>query len=180
MPSLLSFTFHGLQEAREYAEAIRIEEDLLARQLRDADPEDEDTLNVMMQLAFTTKKARQLERSEELFRQVREIRSRLFGPDDPTALVAGNQLSVVLRFQNRIDAAEEVCREVLERRIRVFGDISSETVESLCDMSNVCEADGRIAEATEYTHTANSAAGEKSAAMLIPTHLDASVSLTLW
>ncbi|MBX3403391.1 MAG: serine/threonine protein kinase [Phycisphaeraceae bacterium] len=134
-------------ETGNIPEAVEIWTTWLPRVAQLLGHEHREALTMMNNLAIGLKDIGRYDESDELLRELIEIRERLHGRDHPQTLYALNSLAANMQRQGRNEEAEPLLRETLERRRRILGDDHVSTVVSAGNLGVTLISMGRLAEA---------------------------------
>ena len=130
-----------------YAEAEKLEREVMEAQRRVLGPEHPQTLSTILLLASTLQHESRYTEAEKLERDALEVQRRVLGPEHVDTLVTMSALSVVLEGEGRHDEAEKLGRDVLDIRRRVLGPEHPETANSVYDLGCLAARRGRTEEA---------------------------------
>jgi len=137
-----------------YAEAEKLERDVLEVRRRVLGPEHPSTLFSVLFLATTLQHEGRYNEAENLERDALEVQRRVVGPEHQDTLSTMTELAVILEDEGRHDEAGKLGREVLDIRRRVFGPEHPETALSVYNLGCLAARGGRTEEAFELVREA--------------------------
>ena len=114
----------------QYAEARRLDEDILARRRRVLGEDHIDTMSVANNLAIDLHQVGERQAARELTEDNLARRRRVLGKDHPETLDSMNNLAIHLRALGEHQAARELDEDALARRARVLGEDHPSTLGS--------------------------------------------------
>ena len=117
-------------------------------------PENPDTLNSMIALAWTLRHEGRYADAEKLQRETLEIRTRVLGPENPETIASMGNLAVTLDDEGHYADAEKLQRQVLDFRRRVLGLKNPDTVFSMNNLALDLQMEGRYPEAEKLDRDA--------------------------
>ena len=136
----------------KYAEAERIERQVLGVLRRVLGEEHPDTLTTAANLATSLCKQGQYAEAERIEREVLGVRRRVLGEEHPDTLTTAANLARTLCKQGQYAEAERIEREVLGVRRRVLGEEHPDTLISAANLSQTPWEQGQYAEAIQVGH----------------------------
>jgi non-specific serine/threonine protein kinase/serine/threonine-protein kinase len=117
-------------------------------------PENPDTLNSMIALAWTLRHEGRYADAEKLQRETLEIRTRVLGPEHPETIASMGNLAVTLDDEGHYADAEKLQRQVLDFRRRILGLKNPDTVFSMNNLALDLQMEGRYPEAEKLDRDA--------------------------
>lgn len=117
------------------------------------EPTHPDMLTSRNDLALALQKLGRLEKAEEEFRTVLELRIQVSGPEHPHTLISRDNLAGALRDLGRLGEAEREFRAVIEIRTRMSGSDHPRTLVSRSNLATVLRHRGRLDEAEQEHRT---------------------------
>ena len=118
------------QRMGQYAEARRLNEDILARRRRVLGEDDPDTLVSANNLAMNLIALGEAHAAHELDEDTLARHRRVLGEDHPSTMTSANNLAFDLRRLGEYQAARELDEDTLARRRRVLGEDHPSTLDS--------------------------------------------------
>ncbi|MFF7447475.1 MULTISPECIES: FxSxx-COOH system tetratricopeptide repeat protein [unclassified Streptomyces] len=112
----------------DYAEAVRLEEDLLARRRERLGENDPLTLRVAGNLATRLSQQGLTEEARELAERTLEAQRRVLGEDHPDTLHSAGNLAIYLAEQGLTEEAHELAERTFEAQRRVLGEDHPDTL----------------------------------------------------
>jgi non-specific serine/threonine protein kinase/serine/threonine-protein kinase len=136
-----------LNREGQFADAEKLDREVLMEQRRVLGPENPNTLDTMDYLGFTLYQRGNYAEAEKLDREVLDIRRRVMGPEHRDTLGTMSNLAVVLNSEHRYPEAEKLYREVLDVRRRVMGPEHPDTLGSMHNLGTFLQDQNRYPEA---------------------------------
>jgi uncharacterized protein (DUF2267 family) len=137
----------------QYAEAERIEREVLGVLRRVLGEEHPDTLTSAGKLAASLSDQWQYAEAERIHREVLGARRRVLGEEHPDTLTSAGNLAWLLSGQKKHAEAERIHQEVLDAMRRVLGEEHPSTLMSACNLAASLSGQGKHTEA-ERIHRA--------------------------
>jgi tetratricopeptide (TPR) repeat protein len=144
---------HNLADARsgqgQYAEAERIEREVLGVKRRVLGEEHPATLTSANNLAQSLSDQGQYAEAEQIHREVLSATRRVLGEEHPGTLASASNLAQSLSRQGKHAEAERINREVLGARRRVLGEEHPATLNGASSLAKSLSDQGQYAEAEQ-------------------------------
>jgi tetratricopeptide (TPR) repeat protein len=140
--------------SRRFADAERLDREVLDLSVRLLGPEDPDTLEVMNQLA-QAESARGLHaQAEKLLLETLSIQRRVLGPEHPKSLITMTNLANVQAREGRYKESEKLQMETLAIARRVLGSSNPQVGRALYGLGSVALREGDRKRALDYLRQA--------------------------
>jgi tetratricopeptide (TPR) repeat protein len=158
----------SLSHQGKYADAERIQREVLGAQKRVLGAEHPSTLSSANNLAASLSNQGKYADAEPIQREVHEVRKRLLGAEHPKTLSTANNLAESLSNQGKCAEAEVIQREVHEVQKRVLGAEHPDTLTTENNLAASLARQGEYVEAEQMLHAALASLQR----VLGPTHPD--------
>jgi tetratricopeptide (TPR) repeat protein len=158
-----------------YAEAERLQTDVLEIRIRILGPKDVSTLTSMNHLVSNYMLQYKWKKAEELETEALEVRKEVLGHEHPATLMSLSNLATILYSQGRWKPAEELVSQALETQKRVLGSEHEDTLITMSHLVPLWQSQGRWEEAEELA----AQVVEIRKRILGPEHPDTLTSITL-
>ncbi|KAH8645449.1 hypothetical protein BX600DRAFT_478139 [Xylariales sp. PMI_506] len=106
-------------------------------------------IRLLTNVAESSHKLFRYSEAEEMYRQVVELKQKIYGSDHPGALGSMNDLAIILGHQRKYVEAEEMDRKTLELREKILGRDHPEILDSMNNLALVFKDQGKYVEAEE-------------------------------
>jgi tetratricopeptide (TPR) repeat protein len=133
----------------QYAEAERIEREVLGVKRRVLGEEHPVTLTSAGNLAHSLSRQRKYAAAERIEREVLGVQRRVLGDEHPDTLASAGNLAGSLFGQGKHAEAERIEREVLGARRRILGEEHPDTLTSASNLAKLLWGQGKYVEAEE-------------------------------
>jgi hypothetical protein len=144
----------SLSDQGKYAEAERIEREVLVARKRVLGPEHPDTLGDANNLAMSLSNQGKHVDAELILREVHDVQKRVLGAEHPSTLTSANNLALSLSYQGKHADAERIQHEVLDVQKRVLGAEHPSTLTSANNLASLLSYQGKHADAEQMLHAA--------------------------
>jgi non-specific serine/threonine protein kinase/serine/threonine-protein kinase len=136
----------NLMQSERYAEAEKLQRELIQRERRVLGAEDTQTLRSTNRLAGTLLELGRNAEAETLYRQVLEVYSRHLGPLNRETLRVAFDLALAIYQQGRKAEAEKLLRDTLRKQQQMLGADHPDTLMAMRALAQVLDDEGQFSE----------------------------------